>query len=118
MTNVSRALANEENIAYRSMAKRYLDSRYVPSGDPALSNERLPPHIVVEQIQSLIDQLFLPDNILPAPQTFANPDQLASTSGSSIVEYVLQVFQPSLHFTERVRAFVGVGIDGIQSSTH
>ena len=55
-----------------SMTQRQLNLGDVTSWAPTLRNEGLPPDVIVEKIEGLIDQLLLGDDVLPARKALAD----------------------------------------------
>lgn len=86
--------------------------------DPSFGNEGLPPYIVVEKIEGLIDQLLFLHNILPDAKRLPDPDQLRTPAHASVVKNGLQVLQSVLNFTECVRALVRIGVDWEDCGSH
>jgi hypothetical protein len=100
------------------MPKSKLNLGDVASRDPSLSNEGLTPDIIIEEVQSLVDELLLPDHILPGTQTLANSNELATPGDSGVVEHSLQVLETSGDLAEGVRALVDIGVDREQGGAH
>jgi hypothetical protein len=102
----------------RSRPQRHLNHRNIPRRHPPLRNERLPAHIIVEQVQRLINHLLLPNHILPAPQALPNIHQHRTSVRARVIQHRLQVLKPAGDLFQRIRTLVGVGVDGVDRRAH
>lgn len=100
------------------MPQRELDRGDIASRAPSLGDKRLAAHVVVEQIESLVDHLLLTHNILPAREAVANADELLPTAHPRVIEHCLKVFDPARNFAKGVCPFVCVRIDRVEGCPH
>lgn len=111
------AIMREERT-HCGVPQRNLNLQDIPRRYPTLRNQRLPPHIIIEEIQRLINQLFLPDHVLPCRQTFRHSVELHTPIVARHKQRILQILQPSRHLPQCVIPLLRVRIDGIYGSTH
>ena len=100
------------------MPQGELDLGKVPRRDPRLRDERLPPHIIIKQIQRLIDHLLLLHHILPHPQTLAHPHKLRPPTHPGIIQHRLQILQTRLDLPKSIGALIRVRVDGEDRRAH
>ena len=101
-----------------SMTQRQLNLGDVPSWAPTLRNEGLPPDVIVEKIEGLIDQLLLGDDVLPTRKALADGHEFSPAIRASVVQHDLQILEAPSDLTHRVRTLVGVDVDRVYGRTH
>ena len=85
---------------YSGGAERQLNGSNISGGNPAFGNESLPSHIIVEQVEGLVDQFLLSDYVLPAPQTLSDRDEFTAPVQTSVIQHSLQVFKTAMNFAQ------------------
>jgi hypothetical protein len=106
-----------EKYAHRSMSKCRLNHRNVTCRAPSLSNERLSPNVIIEQVERLVYSLFLAHEIFPAEQRLANPDEFCAARAPSVVQGQFEVFYAHCHVAQRLETLVWVCVNGIDRGT-
>lgn len=101
-----------------SMSEGQLDSCNVPRWHPSFRNEGLPPYVVIEKIESFIDELLFLHNILPGAEAFPNFDQFSAPSQTSVEKNHLEILDMSSNFAKRICTFIRVSINWVQGSAH
>ena len=100
------------------MPQRHLNNGNVHSWNPTFCDKRLPPNIVVEEIEGLINDLFLPRNILPYPQVLPQRNKLCTTGLSCLIKNILNVFKVQQYFTKGLGTLFSISIYWVYRRSH
>ena len=100
------------------MAQGELNLSDVPGRTPSLCYEGLPPVVVIEQVQRLIDELLFRHDVLPAREILADADKGGPAVRARVVEDHLEILKATGDFAHSVRTLVSVDVDGVYGRAH
>lgn len=88
------------------MAQSDLDHRDISGGTPALCEKSLPADVIVEEVQRLIDDLFLLNDVLPARKVFSNSNEFHTTTVASVIQNNLKILKSASDLPERIPTLI------------